>query len=264
VSECESLEIPLELPEPPEGWLLTRMGEVADVVGGGTPSSSVQENFADDGYPWITPADLSRFNGIYIERGRRALSEKGLQSCSAMLMPKGTVLMSSRAPLGYVAVAANPVSTNQGFKSFICHQGIVPEYIYFWLKFIRPHLEHMGSGSMFLEISRSRAREIPLLLAPTAEQERIVAKVETLLARVNAMRERLAKVPRILKRFRQAVLAAACSGRLTEDWRNTADENGDLPPGWQWRPIGDLLPKGGIFDGPFLAMATQCMAGRFR
>jgi type I restriction enzyme S subunit len=155
--------------EPPEGWASAMIGEVADVVGGGTPKTSEADNFAADGYPWITPADLSGFEGIYIQRGKRGLTGKGLRSSSATLMPKGAVLMSSRAPIGYVAIAANPISTNQGFKSFVLSPGLIPEFCFFWLKFLRPHLEQMGSGSTFLEISGSRAREIPILLAPTEE-----------------------------------------------------------------------------------------------
>lgn len=203
----------------PEGWVATTMGEIAEIVGGGTPKSTDPSNFAGVGHPWITPADLSDFREMYIDRGRRDLSDRGLQTCSATIMPAGAVLMSSRAPIGYLAIASGPISTNQGFKSFVCRAGIVPEFVYFWLKSIGQTLEEMGSGSTFAEISGRRAKEIPLLLAPTAEQRRIVAKVEALLARVNAARGRLAKVPAILKRFRQSVLAAACSGRLTEDWR---------------------------------------------
>ncbi len=152
------------------------------------------------------------------------MSEQGLKTSSAILMPKGTVLMSSRAPIGYHAIAANELCTNQGFKNFLCYSGVVPEYVFFWLKFISPFLEQMGSGSTFLEISGSRARKIPILLAPTSEQKRIVVIGEELLARVNTTKECLAKVPLTLKRFRQAVLAAACSGRLTTDWREKHPE----------------------------------------
>ena len=203
------------------------IGEVADVVGGGTPNTSEPANFSDDGHPWITPADLSGFEGVYIQRGKRGLTEKGLRSSSATIMPKGAVLMSSRAPIGYIAIAGNPVCTNQGFKSFVLAPGLIPEFCFCWLKFVRPHLEQMGSGSTFLEISGSRAREIPVLLAPTEEQKRISAKVEELLTKVNAARDHIAKVPKILKRFRQSVLAAACSGRLTEEWR---EKHNDIEP----------------------------------
>jgi type I restriction enzyme S subunit len=122
----------------PNGWSLSTLGSVADVVGGGTPKSSEPENFSVDGHPWITPADLSGFRELYVRRGRRDLSEKGLRSCSAVVVPSGTVLMSSRAPIGYLAIAANAVCTNQGFKSFVCRSGIDPEFVYFWLRLITP------------------------------------------------------------------------------------------------------------------------------
>ena len=215
----EGIETPFDMPETPEGWQIALLGQIAQIVGGGTPKTSNSSNFSEGEYPWITPADLSGFNEMYISRGRRSLSKQGLKTSSALLMPKGTVLMSSRAPIGYLAIAANELCTNQGFKSFICSTGVTPEHVFFWLKLITPFLENMGSGSTFLEISGSRARKIPILLAPTSEQKRIITKVEELLARVNTAKERLNKVPKILKRFRQAVLAAACSGRLTEDWR---------------------------------------------
>ncbi len=213
-------DMPFDLPKPAEGWAVAKMGDIAEVVGGGTPKTADEVNFADDGHAWITPADLSGFKEIYLERGKRFLSDQGLKACSAKVMPKGTVLMSSRAPIGYLAIAASPICTNQGFKSFVCQRDIMPEYVLLWLKFIKPFLENMGSGSTFMEISGTRAREIPILLAPVGEQERIAAKVLELLSRVNAAHERLAKVQEILKRFRQSVLAAACSGRLTADWRN--------------------------------------------
>ena len=203
----------------PDGWTLTTMGSIADVIGGGTPKSSNSENFSEDGHPWITPADLSGFRELYIRRGRRDLSENGLRSCSAVVVPAGTVLMSSRAPIGYVAIAANAVCTNQGFKSFVCRSEIDPEFVYFWLRFITSHLEEMGSGSTFMEISGSRAKEIPIILAPSVEQGRIATQIRRTLPSVNSARDHLSRVPAILKRFRQAVLAAACSGRLTEDWR---------------------------------------------
>jgi type I restriction enzyme S subunit len=244
------------------------MGEIAEVIGGGTPKASDPENFFDNGYPWITPADLGSFSGMYIQRGKRSLSEKGLRLSSAQLMPRGAVLMSSRAPIGYVAIAANEISTNQGFKSFVVHKDILPEHVFYWLKFLRPQLEQFGSGSTFAEISGSRAREIPILIAPLAEQKRIAAKIEDLLGRVIATRERLAKVPTILKRFRQAVLAAACSGRLTEDLRmqnrrpsassvraktnfGGLSELPEIPDTWSWQKISEIASvQGGIQKQP--------------
>jgi type I restriction enzyme S subunit len=212
----------------PEGWVECQIGDVASVVGGGTPDSRDPENFSlTEGIAWLTPADLSKHNGTYITRGKRFLTEKGFNASSAKLLPKGTVLFSSRAPIGYVAIAANEISTNQGFKSFLCRDGISSEYIYYWLKFAKPLAEELASGTTFAEISGKNAARIPLRLAPLNEQRRIVAKLEKLLSRVNAAQERLATIPRILKRFRQSVLAAACSGRLTADWRLEGRNNGE-------------------------------------
>jgi len=117
-------------------------------------------------------------------------------------------------------------------------------------------IAEQAAGIAIPNVNASKLKKIEIPLPPLAEQKRIVAKVEDLLARVNSTKERLAKVSMILKRFRQAVLAAACSGRLTSHWRNenqTEDvpEGSELPPGWHWMPIRELLPPGGIFDGPF-------------
>jgi type I restriction enzyme S subunit len=291
----EATETPFDMPETPDGWEIVLFGRIAQIIGGGTPKTSDNGNFSERGYPWITPADLSGFNEMYISWGRRSLSEQGLKTSSAVLLPEGTVLMSSRAPIGYLAIAANELCTNQGFKSFICPPGVLPEYVFFWLKFITPFLEDMGSGSTFLEISGSRARKIPILLAPTSEQKRIAAKVEELLARVNATKDRLAKVSMILKRFRQAVLTAACSGRLTEGWRNQnpsresgkyllqailderkfsakkdrtefnkfagfdVEESPDLPDSWVWTNVGQITKN---FDGQRIPVKADDRANR--
>ena len=95
------------------------MGEIADVVGGGTPRTNDSENYEGGTIPWITPADLSGYTAKNISHGERLITAKGLAGSSAKMMPSGTVLFSSRAPVGYVAIAANPVCTNQGFKSFV-------------------------------------------------------------------------------------------------------------------------------------------------
>ncbi len=213
--------------ELPQGWASGEMGDVAKVVGGGTPDSQDPENFSTEGgIPWLTPADLSNNKAIRVARGKRFLTKKGFNNSSAHLVPKGTVLFSSRAPIGYVAIAANEISTNQGFKSFVCGGGICSEYIYFWLRFATPMAEELASGTTFAEISGKNAAKIPLKLAPSGEQRRIVAKLEKLLGKVDACQERLAKIPVLLKRFRQSVLAAASSGRLTADWREKSPNIG--------------------------------------
>lgn len=204
----------------PEGWAQTEIGQLMRVVSGGTPPSKDETNFSTDGgIPWLTPADLSGYRDKYIARGARNLSEKGYAACSATMMPAGSVLFSSRAPVGYVAIASKEISTNQGFKSFILPQGFSSSFLYYYLKHIKPLAEQMATGTTFKELSGSAAAKLPLLVAPLPEQKRIAEKLDSVLARVDACRDRLDRIPALLKRFRQSVLAAAMSGRLTADLR---------------------------------------------
>ena len=208
----------------PEQWLSLLIGEIADVVAGGTPKASVPDNFAEPGtqIAWLTPADLSKYSEKYISHGARDLSKAGYEGSSARLMPAGTLLFSSRAPIGYVAVAANEISTNQGFKNFVLPAGIDPSYTYYFLRSIRDVAESMGTGTTFKEISGANAKKLPFILPPLAEQKVIADKLDTLLAQVENTKARLERIPKILKRFRQSVLAAAVSGKLTEEWREQA------------------------------------------
>ncbi|WP_435607223.1 restriction endonuclease subunit S [Pseudomonas knackmussii] len=206
-------------------WLETEIGQIADVVSGGTPNASEPRNFATpgEGIAWLTPADLSGYTAKEISHGARDLSEQGYQSCSAKLMPKGSLLFSSRAPIGYVAVAANEISTNQGFKSFVFPDDVDPSYAFYYLKSIRTLADSFGTGTTFKELSGTAAKTLPFLLAPTAEQTRIAQKLDELLAQVDTLKARIDSIPALLKRFRQSVLAAAVSGRLTAEWRTLND-----------------------------------------
>lgn len=180
----------------------------------------------------MTPADLSGYGLQEISRGSRDLTPVGLAACSAKLLPTGAVLFSSRAPIGYVAIASGPIATNQGFKSFVFPADIDSRFAYYQLKHIKPVAEALATGTTFKELSGSAAAKLPFLLAPGREQKRIADKLDTVSTRVDAVSTRLAHVAPILKRFRQSVLAAATSGHLTEDWRRS---NADGAVHSQWR-----------------------------
>ena len=227
--------------ELPSSWAECMIGDVTRIVAGGTPPSKEASNFTfgNSGIPWITPADLSGYKEIYISRGTRNLSEKGFAQSSAKKMPAGSVLFSSRAPIGYVAIAANEISTNQGFKSFVLPDGINNHFIYYFLKYIKPVAEEMATGTTFKELSGAAAAKIPLIVAPSNEQKRIADKLDAVLARVDACRDRLDRIPSILKRFRQSVLAAATSGKLTEEWREEANA-----VGWQQTDVQSVAHVG--------------------
>ena len=207
----------------PQQWLSLQIGEIAEVVGGGTPKAGDPDNFAEPGtqIPWLTPADLSKYSEKYISHGSRDLSKEGYEKSSAKLMPSGTLLFSSRAPIGYVAIAENEISTNQGFKNFVLPTAVDPSYGYYFLRSIRDVAESVGTGTTFKEISGANAKKLPFYLAPLAEQKVIADKLDTLLTQVENTKARLERIPQILKRFRQSVLAAAVSGRLTEEFTAT-------------------------------------------
>ncbi len=210
--------------ELPNGWVDIAIGEISDVIAGGTPKANDASNFAlpGKGIAWLTPADLSGYKQKEISKGSRDLSQKGYDSCSAKLMPKGSLLFSSRAPIGYVALAANEISTNQGFKSFVFPAEVDPTYAFFFLKSIRELADSLGTGTTFKELSGTTAKTLPFRLAPTNEQIRIAKKLDELLAQVDTLKARIDTIPALLKRFRQSVLAAAVSGQLTEEWRASA------------------------------------------
>ena len=198
----------------PSTWVWDRIGHVADVVGGGTPRTSESANFRDGQVPWITPADLSGYKNKYIARGARNITERGLQNSAARLLPTGTVLFSSRAPIGYVAIARNPLATNQGFKSFILPSSLDPGYVYYYLQRARGLALRLASGTTFPEVSGRQAAKLPLAIAPMPEQLRIVEAVESYFTRLDNAVATLERVQRNLKRYRASVLKAAVEGRL--------------------------------------------------
>ncbi len=204
-------EIPWSIPV---HWTWTTIGDVAQVVGGGTPSTSDPANFVDGTIAWITPADLSGYRDKYISHGKRNLTQRGLDNSGARLLPKGAVLYSSRAPIGYVAIASNPVSTNQGFKSFVLQENLEPEFVYYYLQRAKPLVVGLASGTTFQEISGRNAAKIPLIVTPRAEQRQIVEAIESYFTRLDDAVASLERVQRNLKRYRASVLKAAVEGRL--------------------------------------------------
>lgn len=172
----------------PDNWEWVRLSQIGEIISGGTPKTTNLKYWQNGDIPWITPADMKNVSK-YISKGARNITKAGLTSSSARLMPKGSVLFSSRAPIGYVAIAENEISTNQGFKSIVPFNFNLSEYLYFALMALANDIAKLGTGTTFKEVSGATVSNILIPLPPLAEQERIVAKLDALLPKVQALND---------------------------------------------------------------------------
>lgn len=177
-------EVPFEIPE---SWKWVQLKSIGQIIGGGTPKTSVADYWNGD-ISWITPADLGKNTSKWILKGAKSITQKGLDESSAKLMPEGSIIYSSRAPIGHIAIAAHELCTNQGCKSFVPDaQFITTEWAYYMLIARTRDIQSRASGTTFKEISGKGVGETWVSLPPIAEQQRIVAKVEELLKQVDTL-----------------------------------------------------------------------------
>lgn len=245
------VEIPVEeQPYPlPKGWKWVRLGDLTKIIGGGTPSSKVKEYYDGD-IPWLSPADLSDYQEVYISRGKKMITLAGLNNSSARMMPAGTVCLSSRAPIGYVVIAKNPLCTNQGFKSFLPSHLYIPNFLYWYLKGNKHLLESYASGTTFLELSGSKIARIEFPLPTIDEQQRIVDRIESLFAKLDEAREKAEAVLDGFESRKAAILHKAFTGELTAKWRTLKNISLDS---WVSCPLISVLkekPRNGYSPKP--------------
>lgn len=178
----DSRNIPYEIPK---SWVWCRLVELGEIIGGGTPKTNEADYWINGTVPWLTPADMRCVKGKYVSKGERYITEKGLSNSSAQLMPKGTILYSSRAPIGYIAIAINDICTNQGFKSIVPIIIELNQYLYYCLMERTSEIQSKASGTTFKEISGTEFGNTLIPLPPFSEQHRIVEKIEELMPIIN-------------------------------------------------------------------------------
>ncbi len=199
----------------PESWCKTELGKIFTIIGGTTPKANVISNFCDEGgKPWVTPADFSGLKGSFISRGRRNVTPEGEKSCSLRMLPAGSILYSSRAPIGHCAIASNPIFTNQGFKSLSFNPLVDSIFTLHFMRFITPFIEGLATGTTFKEVSGTVISKVPFLLPPLAEQKRIVAKIESSTAKIDAIEKAVTEAEALLEKYRDSLLAKAFRGEL--------------------------------------------------
>lgn len=194
----------------PKGWQISEIGRVAECVGGGTPSTKQSEYWEPALHRWATPKDLSGLNAPVLLDTVRGLSDAGLAKVSSGLLPVGTLLMSSRAPIGYIALAQVPLAINQGFIAMKPGGQLAPEYLYFWCHHNMDAIKQKANGSTFMEISKAAFRPIPLVVPSTGVVERFQAFASSIFKRIAGNeRER-----HLLGELRDTLIPRLISGKL--------------------------------------------------
>lgn len=193
----------------PEGWKVGRLDEIADVVGGSTPSKAKPEYYTQKGIAWLTPKDLSNHPAVYTSRGEIDITEEGYNSTSTKLMPKGTVLFTSRAPIGYISIAQNDICTNQGFKSLVPKKAVTC-FLYCFLKYVTPEIENKSTGSTFKEASGSLMKSLQVIIPEQNVFEEFEAIVSPLFARIESLEKENSR----LSLLRDTLLPRLMSGEI--------------------------------------------------
>ena len=180
-----------------KGWTETSLGEIAEVIGGGTPSTAIAE-YWDGDIVWLTPTEITSQHGKVVSDSIRKITDLGFKNSGAQMLPKDSVILTSRASVGYVALAGKDLCTNQGFQSLIPKQSVLAKYLMFWIQQNRTEFESRSAGSTFKEISKSNVKSIKLHLPPLPEQKRIVDLISSVDSYIDAL-EKQAKISRILR-----------------------------------------------------------------
>ena len=208
--QMESLFEKLFVREMNSEWKKGTISDLGKVIGGGTPSKKEPSYYTNNGIAWITPKDLSRCASKFVRKGEIDITRKGLEASSTTIMPEGTILFSSRAPIGYIAIAGGDVSTNQGFKSVVPYGCIGTPYVYYFLKHSTPVIENLASGSTFPEISASAMKQLPVVIPDAATLDKFNAFCEP---RLNIQREKEGEISRLME-LRDVLLPKLMNGEF--------------------------------------------------
>lgn len=239
----------------PGEWRELMVQDFAEVVGGGTPSTKDGANFGSE-ISWITPRDLAGHSGRYVDRGERSITKKGLESSAARILPPKAVLLTTRAPVGYLAIADRELATNQGFHSLVVRDGFLPEFVYYLLLNDVERLKSYAVGSTFQELSGSTLRKMKYVIPPLPEQRAIAGILGTLDDKIELnrrMNETLEAIAQALFKSwfidfdpvhakaegRDTGLPPEVAALFPESFEDS--ELGQIPRGWEVGVLNDLV-----------------------
>ena len=194
----------------PQGGKMGKLVDVGNIVGGATPSKAKAEFYTEEGIAWLTPKDLSLQQTKFVSKGEIDITEEGYKSASVRMLPKGSVLFSSRAPIGYVAIAKNELCTNQGFKSVVPFDWVGSEFVYQLLRMMTPVIEERASGSTFKEISSSGMKELPVIVP----SKNVLHEFSSITLPMGESQKSLEDETRVLAEMRDALLPKLMIGEI--------------------------------------------------
>lgn len=224
--------------QPPTGWRIAQLGDVANVVGGSTPSRKRPECWGGD-IPWIVPSELTELAGRYLQDSRESITMEGLVSAGLRVLPAGSVLLTTRATVGLAAINALPVTTNQGFQSLVGKNGTDSLWLYYCISSKKRELERRGAGSTFREVSRDGVRTLPILLPPLSEQRAIAAVLDSIDETIERADEVIAATERLRDALLHELLTRGLPGQHSE-WKEVPGL-GTIPASWDAVPLREVL-----------------------
>lgn len=231
----------------PDGWIRRRFDQLGELCSGSTPSSSKRE-FWDGDVVWVTPTDLSRLGTPHLHDSSKRITERGLCSCSARLLPPGSIVLSSRAPIGYVAIPTVPFCTNQGCKSLALRDAFDSEFIYYAVTATVPRLKQLGDGTTFAEISKSTLAKVEIILPKDKHAQAKIAEVLSTVDRAIEQTEAIiAKQQRIKTGLMQDLLTRGVDehGNLRSEQNHEFKDSplGRVPAEWEVAPLAAFVPS---------------------
>lgn len=206
-------------------WPLVALKDCCTVVGGATPKREVESYWDSQDIPWVTPKDISKIKSIYLDDAPEYISQKGFDSCAAHKLPEGSLLLTSRAPIGNVAITTRELCTNQGFKSLVPSESVDIKYLYFCMLYSAERLENEGNGATFKEVSKKVVEAFKIPLPPLETQKQIAEVLE----KADQLRKDCQQMEQELNSLAQSVFIDMFGDPVTN------------PKGWEVRALSNVV-----------------------
>lgn len=228
----------------PTNWKMVRLDEIADIIGGSTPSRNIKKYWNGD-IPWVVPSELTRLSGRYLYSTNETITQDGLKSSGLKMIPPNSVLLTTRATIGEAAINRIAVATNQGFQNLIPKCGTDPVWLYYYILHIQQELARRASGSTFREVSRKDIRSLRILQPPFTEQKKIAKILESIDEVIERTEDVIIQTKQLQDSLLYELLAWGLPGHHT-DWKEVPGI-GNIPVDWQVVPLGQyaLVGTGG-------------------